>query len=700
MEQRNFGYSMKNIPVAGKNAYMKRMVEKVESVLRRMRWKALFFEKPAASGPGINTYGFKSTKAPPPMQHLNAFENDLYDLLRNIQFTTRRNGFQKQLAKDVKEIARSKDVLVSADKTTNLYSTTTEAYRKLLNENITRSYKTASKTVKQGIDREASKIASGLDIAERVEIYAEKDAFITLKDHKEDFRTRPSCRLINPAKSEIGIISKQMVEDINSRVRAATKPQQWRDTQAVINWFKNLPEREKLSFIKFDIVEFYPSISEELLRKTITFARKHTTITKQEEEVIWHSRKSLLFGGSSTWQKKDGNQFDVTMGSYDGAEICELVGLYILDLLSCKFNRELIGLYRDDGLAALKLSGPQADRARKDIVHIFKQCGLRVTVDILLKQTDFLDVTFDLVSGKFWPYRKPNSDPLYINAKSNHPPTILKHLPAAITSRIASLSCSEEEFSKATPAYKEALQKSGYNDDMPYTEQRRSSKRQRKRGVIWFNPPYNQSVTTNVAAQFLKLVDKHFPRHHRYYKLFNRSNVKCSYSCMNNIGSIIRSHNAKVLAPTATNTTTPPRTCNCRQPQNCPLGGMCLTQCIVYKATVSAPNKPTQVYYGLTEGAFKTRFNNHAQSFRVEKHRRVTELSKYMWDLKDLGLEGEVRWEIAKRAGPYKCGARRCDLCLTEKMVIAAADPATMLNKRSELVSTCRHRAKFRCDKV
>ena len=112
MEQRNFGYSMKNIPVAGKNAYMKRMVEKVESVLRRMRWKALFFEKPAASGPGINTYGFKSTKAPPPMQHLNAFENDLYDLLRNIQFTTRRNEFQKQLAKDVKEIARSKDVLV------------------------------------------------------------------------------------------------------------------------------------------------------------------------------------------------------------------------------------------------------------------------------------------------------------------------------------------------------------------------------------------------------------------------------------------------------------------------------------------------------------------------------------------------------------------------------------------------------------
>ena len=121
------------------------------------------------------------------------------------------------------------------------------------------------------------------------------------------------------------------------------------------------------------------------------FARDHTTITGQEEEVIWHARKSLLFGEGSTWLKRDGRQFDVTMGSYDGAEICELVGLYMLDLLSNIFNKELIGLYRDDGLAALRLSGPEADRARKDIIKIFKQCGLRMTVDFLFKETDFLD---------------------------------------------------------------------------------------------------------------------------------------------------------------------------------------------------------------------------------------------------------------------------------------------------------------------
>ena len=93
-----------------------------------------------------------------------------------------------------------------------------------------------------------------------------------------------------------------------------------------------------------------------------------------------------------------------------------LVGLYILNLLCTRFSKDQVGLYTDDGLAALKLSGPQADRARKDIEGTFKECGLRVTVDILLKQADFLDVALDLPTEKIWPYRKPNNDPLYINA--------------------------------------------------------------------------------------------------------------------------------------------------------------------------------------------------------------------------------------------------------------------------------------------
>ena len=220
------------------------------------------------------------------------------------------------------------------------------------------------------------------------------------------------------------------------------------------------------------------------------------------------------------------------MGSFDGAEIGELVGLYNLNLLCTRFSKDQVGLYRDDGLAALKLSGPQAERACKDIERTFKECGLQVTAEILLKQADFLDVMLDLPTGKFWPYRKPNNDPLHINAKSNHAPTIVKHLPAAISSRLASISCYAEEFHRAKPIYEEALWKSGLNGDMKYVDKQSEQRKIRKHNVTWFNPPFNQNVTTNVARQFLSLVDKHLPKHHRYHKLFNRNNVKCSYSCI------------------------------------------------------------------------------------------------------------------------------------------------------------------------
>ena len=129
---------MKNIPVSGKNAYMKIMMEKMESLVRRMRWKALFFEKPEMRTADNNTYGFNSNKSPPQMELIVPFENDLYELVSNIQFSPKRNEFQKQLSKDVREISLSKNVFVSADKTPNLYSVTSEEYKKLLDENITK----------------------------------------------------------------------------------------------------------------------------------------------------------------------------------------------------------------------------------------------------------------------------------------------------------------------------------------------------------------------------------------------------------------------------------------------------------------------------------------------------------------------------------------------------------------------------------
>ena len=213
-----------------------------------------------------------------------------------------------------------------------------------------------------------------------------------------------------------------------------------------------------MSFLKFDIADFYPSITEDLLRKAVEFARRHTNISNEEREIIWHARKSLLFGNDAIWSKRANSQFDVTMGSYDGAEICELVGLYILDLLSQQFDKQQLGLYRDDGATAINLPGPEIERAKTAIRETFEKCNLRVIIENDVKRMDFLDVTMDLTTGKYWPYRKPNSELRYINVRSNHPPTIIKQLPKSITSKIASLSSNAEEYEKALPAYKEALE--------------------------------------------------------------------------------------------------------------------------------------------------------------------------------------------------------------------------------------------------
>ena len=97
----------------------------------------------------------------------------------------------------------------------------------------------------------------------------------------------------------------------------------------------------------FDIDSFYPSISESLLKNAISYAKHYVTITDQEVDIIMHSRKSLLFDQGTAWIKKnDDGLFDVTMGSYDGAEICQLVGLLILDQLSNQYGKK-VSAYTD-----------------------------------------------------------------------------------------------------------------------------------------------------------------------------------------------------------------------------------------------------------------------------------------------------------------------------------------------------------------
>ena len=145
-----------------------------------------------------------------------------------------------------------------------------------------------------------------------------------------------------------------------------------------------------------DIEEFHPSISTELLQKAINHASTFVKINNEEINVIMHSRKSLLFDSNNIWIKKDGDpNFDVTMGSYYEAEICELVGLYILHVLGEKYGKDKIGLYCDDGLACFgNIKGSQAERIRKELISIFKsEFKLSITSETNLKIVNFFNVT-------------------------------------------------------------------------------------------------------------------------------------------------------------------------------------------------------------------------------------------------------------------------------------------------------------------
>ena len=187
-------------------------------------------------------------------------------------------------------------------------------------------------------------------LSSRVKQYNQKQSFITLKDHKENFKNNFKCILGNPAKCEIVIVSKEYIDSIKKSIREKTNENQWRNTDAVVTWFQNIENKDISSFIKFDIVDFYPSISKDLLINTINFAKSITSIDGKIIKSILHAQKSLLFNKNKALVKKENPDFDATMGSSDGAEVCELVGLYPLDILKKVFSDSKTALYREDGL--------------------------------------------------------------------------------------------------------------------------------------------------------------------------------------------------------------------------------------------------------------------------------------------------------------------------------------------------------------
>ena len=117
---------------------------------------------------------------------------------------------------------------------------------------------------------------------------------------------------------------------------------------------------------------------EQLLKDSILFAQISADISSNDIEIIFHCRKSLLYHDNELWIKKDGKgDFDVTMGSLDGAELTKLTGLFMLNELSKTFIKENIGIYRDDGLSVFKnYNGHQLDKAKKEMIELLKKAWI------------------------------------------------------------------------------------------------------------------------------------------------------------------------------------------------------------------------------------------------------------------------------------------------------------------------------------
>ena len=312
---------------------------------------------------------------------------------------------------------------------------------------------------------------------------------------------------------------------------------------------------------------------------------------------------------------------------------------------------------------------------------------------------DFLDIYLDLVSGLYRPWRKPNDNPNYININSNHPRCVIKQIPSMIADRLSTNSSNEEIFNQAVGPYNEALSKSGYKTKLVYRRARepKKAKKNRNRNIVWWNPPWNASVSTNVTRVFFQLVDKHF-KGTQLQKLFNRNNMKVSYRTGRNMKTHIDSLNKSKLRGGGPSM---PARCNCKK-EPCPVQGICGTSNIIYRADVTSKepnnNTKTMTYFGQTTRAFKTRYGEHKNTFstpkkplarregtasiadQIEEKKNKSELAAHVWQLKEQKKEFNIRWKIERKSVPYVNGAKACNLCADEKTSICLGDPSCTLN--------------------
>ena len=163
----------------------------------------------------------------------------------------------------------------------------------------------------------------------------------------------------------------------------------------------------------------------------------------------------------------------------------------------------------------------------------------------------------------------------------------LSKFPKQSEKRLSQLFFNEQIFNESAPFYEDKLHQSGYQQKLKYNpvNTKPHSKRNHKRNIIWFNPPFNRNVSTKISKYFLNLLDKHFPRNHLLHKIFNRNSAKVNYSCIKNMKTIISNHNKNIFGKKPSIDTS---SCNCRNKEDCSLNGQCQIGEVVYESTLTS----------------------------------------------------------------------------------------------------------------
>ena len=182
-------------------------------------------------------------------------------------------------------------------------------------------------------------------------------------------------------------------------------------------------------------------------------------------------------------------------------------------------------------------------------------------------------------------------------------------------------SSNEEVFNSSEHQYEKALRRSGYTKfKLKFNKTSTNQpKRCRQRNIIWFNPSYSRAVSTNVEKRFPQLLPcQRFPPSNKLHKIFNKNTVKVTQCFSQNVASIIKSLNKKLINTSMKNILP----CNCRKKCEWPSDGKSRVENIACKCVASVDGYRNKVYLGTAEGDLKQCFYKHQASFNNEGHSR------------------------------------------------------------------------------